>query len=135
MAYAGPASRGKRFPASGALAATTSAAESRSPTGTNITRSPLVRTRRPEREWDGMTVFAAGIALGLAIGVGTALLFAPQAGEETRRALVRRARRAGGRSRDAWEDLRLEMRRAARQRVRAFKERRRERAERKAADR
>ena len=32
--------------------------------------------------------------LGLALGAGAALLFAPQTGEETRRGIARRARRA-----------------------------------------
>ena len=34
------------------------------------------------------------LLLGLALGAGVALLFAPQSGEETRRAVARRARRA-----------------------------------------
>jgi len=68
-----------------------------------------------------MTVFAAGIALGLAIGVGTTLLSAPQTGEETRHALARRARRLRRRGGDSWEDLRHELRRAARERMRAIR--------------
>jgi len=70
-----------------------------------------------------MTVFAAGIALGLAVGVGTALLFAPQTGEETRYAIARRARRLRHRGGDAWEDLRRELGRAAKRRIRSVRER------------
>jgi len=70
-----------------------------------------------------MTVFAAGIALGLAVGVGTALLFAPQTGEEARYAIARRARRLRHRGGDAWEDLRRELGRAAKRRIRSVRER------------
>jgi gas vesicle protein len=37
---------------------------------------------------------AGSLLLGLALGAGLALLLAPQSGEETRRAIARRARRA-----------------------------------------
>jgi gas vesicle protein len=43
--------------------------------------------------------------LGLAIGAGAALLFAPQTGEETRRSLARRARRAQEAAQDFVEDV------------------------------
>ena len=69
-----------------------------------------------------MTVFAAGIAVGLAVGVGTALLFAPQTGEETRYAIARRARRLRRRGGDAWEDLRRELSRAAKRRIGSVRE-------------
>jgi len=68
-----------------------------------------------------MTAFAAGIAIGLAVGVGTALLFAPQSGVDARRALTRRAQRLRRRGGDAWADLRFELRRAARRRMRALR--------------
>ena len=67
-----------------------------------------------ETDWQQVAIFGAGLALGLALGAGTALLTAPQSGEETRAALRGRARRIGRttsrRSRDAWEDLRDELR-------------------------
>lgn len=44
--------------------------------------------------------------LGLAVGAGVALLFAPQSGEETRRDIVRRGRRAKLRARELAEDFR-----------------------------
>ena len=40
------------------------------------------------------------LVLGLAIGAGIALLFAPRTGEETRRDLQRRARRVGDQAQD-----------------------------------
>ncbi len=55
-----------------------------------------------ERSGPGVVPFLAG----LAIGAGVALLFAPQTGEETRRDLVRRGRRARLRAQEMAEDLR-----------------------------
>jgi gas vesicle protein len=43
--------------------------------------------------------------IGLALGVGAALLFAPQTGEETRRGIARRARRAQEAAQDLVEDV------------------------------
>lgn len=48
---------------------------------------------------------AGGFLLGLALGVGAALLFAPQSGEETRRGIARRARRAQDAAHDFVEDM------------------------------
>ena len=44
--------------------------------------------------------------VGLAIGAGVALLFAPQSGEQTRRDIVRSGRRARVRAREMAEDIR-----------------------------
>jgi hypothetical protein len=62
---------------------------------------------------------ATGVALGLLVGAGVALLFAPQGGVDTRRELRRGLRRARLRGHDAWADLRLEFRHARRQLKRA----------------
>jgi gas vesicle protein len=43
--------------------------------------------------------------LGIALGAGAALLFAPQSGEETRRGIARSARRAQGAAQDFVEDV------------------------------
>jgi gas vesicle protein len=43
--------------------------------------------------------------IGLALGAGVALLLAPQSGEETRRGIARRARRAQDAARDFVEDV------------------------------
>jgi gas vesicle protein len=45
------------------------------------------------------------LLLGLAIGAGVALLLAPQSGEETRRSIARRARRAQDAAQDLVEDV------------------------------
>ena len=52
---------------------------------------------------------AAGVAVGLLIGAGLALLYAPGEGRDLRWALRTRARRAHRKGRDAWTDLRLEL--------------------------
>lgn len=49
--------------------------------------------------------------LGVVVGAGIALLYAPQAGDETRAALRRGARRVKRRVRDAAEDARDEIER------------------------
>lgn len=54
-----------------------------------------------ERRGSGATSFL----VGLAVGAGIALLFAPQSGEETRRQLKRRARRAAAVARETAGDL------------------------------
>lgn len=62
-------------------------------------------------------MFGAGLALGIAIGAGAAMLTAPQSGADTRRDIRRRAARSrqviGRRSHDAWLDVRDEIRRTA----------------------
>lgn len=67
---------------------------------------------------------AAGVALGLLVGVGLALLLAPETGADTRRLIRRKVRKLRGRGEDAWDDLRLELRKARRQlrRARLLKE-------------
>jgi gas vesicle protein len=54
-----------------------------------------------ERHEAGIGPFLIGVALG----VGAALLFAPQSGEETRRGIARRARRAQEAAQDFVEDV------------------------------
>jgi gas vesicle protein len=48
---------------------------------------------------------AGSLFLGLALGAGLALLLAPQSGEDTRRAIARRARRAQQAAQDFVEDV------------------------------
>jgi hypothetical protein len=64
-------------------------------------------------------VFAAGLAVGIAVGAGIALLVAPRSGFVTRRRLARRGRKIARRGRDAWADLRDELHAAAVRRRRA----------------
>ncbi len=54
-----------------------------------------------ERNQSGVGSFL----IGLALGAGVALLLAPQSGEETRRGLARRARRAQDAAKDFVEDV------------------------------
>jgi hypothetical protein len=71
-----------------------------------------------ETDWQQVAIFGVGVAFGLAVGAGAALLTAPRSGAETRAALRARAGRVGRttrrRGRDAWEDLRDELRGARR---------------------
>jgi len=62
-------------------------------------RAPYVIVER--RESAGVGPFL----IGLAFGAGVALLLAPQSGEETRRAVARRARRAQEVAQDFVEDV------------------------------
>lgn len=54
-----------------------------------------------ERRESGVGTFL----IGLALGAGAALLFAPQSGEETRRGIARRARRAQEAAADLVDDV------------------------------
>jgi gas vesicle protein len=65
-------------------------------------------------DWEHIAIFAAGALLGAALGAGAALLLAPQSGAETRHNLARRGRHLRARTATAWDDLRHELRYAAR---------------------
>ena len=67
-----------------------------------------------DTDWARISIFGTGLALGLAVGAGVALLLAPQSGADARDLLLRRSRRLGRRGHDAWDDLREELRMAAR---------------------
>jgi hypothetical protein len=51
-------------------------------------------------------IFGAGVAVGAFLGASAALLFAPQAGEDTRELIAERAHRFGGRVSDRLDDAR-----------------------------
>ena len=72
------------------------------------------RPYEEEIDWVRVGVFGLGVAVGAALGVGAALLFAPQSGAATRMALRRRSRLMGDRAADLWDDLGTELRLAAR---------------------
>ncbi|HVE34822.1 MAG TPA: YtxH domain-containing protein [Gemmatimonadaceae bacterium] len=72
---------------------------------------------------------AAGLAIGIVVGAGVAILFAPQSGADTRRLIARRGRRLGQRGHDAWDDLADELKSAAKRRRKAWRERRDRRRE------
>jgi len=110
MSYAGPAPRSKRSP-------------DITPTSSGIARPKTGMSRSTTGNFarGSAVVFAAGVAVGVVVGAGVALLFAPESGYETRRALVRRGRRVSRRSRDAWDDLRDELRKAVRNKRRSWR--------------
>jgi hypothetical protein len=63
-----------------------------------------------QTDWAKVGFFGAGLALGVVLGAGVALLFAPQSGEETRERLGERARLFRNQAGDQWDDLRDELR-------------------------
>jgi hypothetical protein len=75
---------------------------------------PMGRSYEEPIDWGRLGMFGLGIALGALLGSGTALLFAPQSGEDARAGIGRRARSMRADARDAWEDLRDELDWAAR---------------------
>lgn len=121
MSYAGPISRGTRVPDAGASHSETNATVAVRPRPSSRPLTGLARSSSGSRS---AIIFAAGVAVGAMVGMAGALLFAPQPGVDTRRALVRRGRRLGLRGRDAWEDLGDELRRYARRGRRAWQRRR-----------
>jgi len=63
-------------------------------------------------DWNNISLFAAGVAIGAILGAAMALLFAPVSGGETRHRIARRVRNIGG-EKDVWEELAEELERAA----------------------
>ena len=109
MSYAGPARARKARPSTSRAA----------PDGGGAPAARSTKTfGAADTDWRQVAIFGAGLAFGILLGGGIALLTAPQTGDETRDDLRRGARRATGlvgrKSRGAWLDLRDELRRAAR---------------------
>jgi gas vesicle protein len=137
MSYAGPATRRHRSAAPQDPAATRERgfAAGRSTSPLSRGAASAHRADGHETDWQQVAVFGVGLALGLSLGAGIALLAAPQTGDETRAALKGRARRirraTSRRSQDAWADLRDELRSA----TKSLRRRRSQRAARKALQR
>src|SRR3954471_1637065 len=126
MSYAGKDPRSRRTAAS--TAATPASARGRRGDGSArvLDREISIGSRavsRPvpapaphdhELDWQHIAIFTAGALLGAVVGAGAALLLAPQSGARTRHNLARRGRHLRTRTADAWEDLRHELRYAAR---------------------
>jgi gas vesicle protein len=74
---------------------------------------------RSGTDWQRAGVFGAGLAIGVLLGAGAALLAAPASGFETRTRLARSARRAGDRVVDRWDDLATDVGRSAKRGARA----------------
>jgi gas vesicle protein len=116
MSYAGPASRNRGSSQSRGPTLQGSARPGAASYGTSADAHQGDDTTH-ETDWQHIAIFGAGLALGLVLGAGSALLTAPQSGEETRAVLkgrVRRLKRSATRtSRDAWGELGDELRGAA----------------------
>jgi hypothetical protein len=126
MSYAGPAARRSRLSVAGR---TSDARSTGRGTVSGSTYPPKRHFTTPAANSDKLTVFASGIALGLLVGGGVALLFAPAEGKDVRRALARRGKRVRQRGSDAWDDLAYEFRRLARRRTHWREHRREQHAE------
>ena len=125
MSYAGKDSRSRRAASSAAIDSPL-AARARGRSGARVERQLPITSggrNRPyleaseeneELDWQHIAIFAAGALLGAAFGAGAALLLAPQSGAETRHDLARRGRHLRARTATAWDDLRHELRYAAR---------------------
>jgi gas vesicle protein len=70
-----------------------------------------------------MGSFLAGIVFGAAVGAGVTLLLAPASGEDTRRAIRRRARGVRRDAVDRWDDARRHARRVLREKKEALRAR------------
>jgi hypothetical protein len=118
MSYAGPT---RASAASHRASRTTTPGGTRSPGSTaRAAYSPAITESHGETDWQEVALFGAGLALGVILGAGGALLTAPRTGAETRAALSARAsrlRRSTVRSsQNAWDELRDELRQAKRNR-------------------
>ena len=80
--------------------------------------TPRGRPFKREADWRSVALVGAGVAAGVVIGAGIALLAAPQSGAHTRLALGRQIRRHRPWHRSPWEQLGEELNRAARKRAR-----------------
>lgn len=125
MSYAGKDSRSRRATSSAAIDSPLPA-RARGRSVSRVERQLPISSRGVNRayvepadddgelDWQHIAIFAAGALLGAAFGAGAALLLAPQSGAETRHDLARRGRHLRARTATAWDDLRHELRYAAR---------------------
>jgi gas vesicle protein len=79
---------------------------------TGPARKPRGRPYKNVPDARNAGMLGVGMIIGAVIGAGAALLFAPQAGWETRRVISRRARSMGSGA-GAWTKLGRELRKAA----------------------
>jgi gas vesicle protein len=110
MSFGGTVQRGKR----GLGSAGPSTQGAGTPGGVRPGSRPSQPDGGSEIDWERVALFGTGIALGVALGAGVALLFAPTSGDEIRAAIARRGSRLAHQGRDAWDDLRDELKWAAR---------------------
>lgn len=117
MSYAGP-SRTSTASQRGARSTSAPGSGSSRANSTFVPTPSYTTGRAGETDWQEVALFGAGLALGVILGAGGALLTAPRTGAETRAALGARAARfrrtTARRSRNAWEELRDELHEAKR---------------------
>ena len=86
--------------------------------GDELPQAPAPRNRgtpySQDHDWGRIGGFGAGIVVGVLLGAGVALFLAPQTGKALRSGIARGTRRMRSRADDAFEDLREELRIAAR---------------------
>lgn len=74
--------------------------------------------RERQQDTEKLQILGIGLLVGAVLGAASALLLAPASGEETRRAIAKRARKAYSEGsvllEDSWEDAERAARRAAR---------------------
>ena len=75
---------------------------------------PRGRPFDEQRDWKQLTLLAAGIAAGAAVGAGIALLFTNETGPQRRSKMARKARHLGHDAEQRWEDLAFTLKEAAR---------------------
>ena len=125
MSYAGKDSRSRRATSSAAIDSpiparargrSVSRIERQLPITSRGVKPAYIEATRDDGEldWQHIGIFAAGALLGAALGAGAALLLAPQSGAQARHNLARRGRHLSARTATAWDDLRHELRYAAR---------------------
>ncbi|MDP9201743.1 MAG: YtxH domain-containing protein [Gemmatimonadota bacterium] len=66
-------------------------------------------------DWNNISLFTAGVAVGAILGATVALLLAPASGDETRHSIARRVRNIHGDD-DVWDELAEELELAAAER-------------------
>lgn len=77
-------------------------------------RASAAASADDNRGWKGAGLLSAGLAIGVALGAGAALLLAPRTGEETRELLGDSARRLGDRMANRLDDFRDDLHRGTR---------------------
>jgi hypothetical protein len=84
--------------------------------GPDVREKPRGRPFAREADWRTVALVGAGVAAGVILGAGMALLMAPQSGAHTRLALTRELRRRRPWRTSPWEQLGAELHKATHRR-------------------